>query len=64
MADPFFAKSVPAGKCAFSSMSWSDTTLEENSITQVEEIELTFTARDYNNWFSGDLINETITLNP
>lgn len=27
MADPFYASSVAAGKCEFSSMSWSDTTL-------------------------------------
>ena len=51
MADPFYATSVSAGKCAFSSMSWSDTTFEENSITEVETIEFKFRAYDEDNWF-------------
>ncbi len=64
MADPFFANSVSAGKCAFSSMSWSDTTLEENSITEIEEIELIFRAYNDDDFMSDDFANETITLVP
>lgn len=64
MADPFYATSVSAGKCAFSSMSWSDTTFEENSITEVETIEFKFRAYDEDNWSGDDFANETITLNP
>lgn len=64
MADPFYATSVSAGKCAFSSMTWSDTTLEENSITEVETIECKFRAYDKDNWSGDDFANETITLNP
>ncbi len=64
MADPFFATSVNAGKCAFDSISWSDTTLEENSITEIEEIEFTLRVYDNNDWLSDDIINEAITLNP
>lgn len=64
MADPFYAASVSAGNCAFSSMSWSDTTLEENSITEVESIEFIFRAYDEDNWFGDDFANETITLTP
>lgn len=64
MADPFYATSVSAGKCEFSSMSWSDTTFEENGITEVETIEFKFRAYDENNWSDGDFANETITLNP
>lgn len=64
MADPFYATEVAAGKCAFSSMSWSDTTLEDNSITAVEEIEFKFRAYDSDNWFGDDFANEIITLNP
>ena len=64
MADPFYANSVSAGKCAFSSMSWSDTTLEENGITEVEEIEMLFRAYDADNWTGDDFANQTITLNP
>lgn len=64
MADPFYATEVAAGKCAFSSMSWSDTTLEDNNITAVEEIEFKFRAYDSGNWFGDDFANEIITLNP
>lgn len=64
MADPFYAKSVAPGKCAFSSMSWYNSTLEENGISTVEEIEFKLRAYDYDNWFGDDFANELITLNP
>lgn len=64
MADPFYATSVSAGKCAFSSMAWADTTLEENSITKIEQIEFNLRVYDEDNWFDGELANEKITLNP
>lgn len=64
MADPFYATEVLAGKCAFSSMSWSDSTLEDNDITDIEEIEFTFRAYDSGNWLGNDFANEKITLNP
>lgn len=64
MADPFYASSLSAGKCAFSSISWSDSIFEENNITKVEEIELTFKAYDASNFGSDYFANETIILNP
>ncbi len=64
MADPFYAASVSAGKCAFSSMAWSDTTFEENGITEVETIEFQLRAHDNDNWSGDDFANESITLNP
>lgn len=64
MADPFFATEVVAGKCAFSSISWLDTTFEDNGITDVETIEFTFKAHDIDNLFDDDFVNETITLKP
>lgn len=64
MADPFFATTVSSGKCAFCSISWSDSTLEANGITTVEEIEFKMRAYDSNNWFGDDFASEIITLNP
>lgn len=65
MADPFWATSVMPGKCAFSSMSWFNTTLEESGITgAIEEIEFVFRAHNYGDWLADDFANETITLNP
>lgn len=64
MADPFWAKEVHPGKVAFTSMSWSDATLEENGITDVEEIEMLFNVYDSNDWMADKLIEKTITLKP
>lgn len=64
MADPFFATSVAPGKCSFKSVSWSNSLLEENGITEVEEIEFLFKAYDSTTFGLDDFFNDTITLNP
>lgn len=67
MMDPFFAKSVPSGKCAFTSMSWSHSALEENGISEVTEIEgIEFKLRVYdsNNWSASDFFNDVIKVTP
>ena len=45
-------------------MAWSDTTLEENGITEVEEIEVLSRAYDADDFMGEDFANEVITLNP
>ncbi len=64
MADPYYATSVGAGKCAFSAISWSDTAFEENGIPQVESIEFLLRAYREDDWNAEDVLRETITLNP
>lgn len=64
MADPFWAASVAAGKAAFSDVSWSDSTFEENDITTVEEIEMTWSVYNNEDWTQDDIYNETVVLNP
>lgn len=64
MADPFYATSVMPKKCAFSSMSWSDSALVENGVSDVEEIEFSLRAYDSNDFAADDFANEVITLNP
>jgi len=64
MIDPFYATSVVAGKCKFSSMRWSNSTLEENGITEIEEIEFAFRAYNSDDWLADDFANEVITLHP
>lgn len=64
MVDPFYGEVVFAGNCAFTSMSWFEENLEENNITDIEEIEFTFRAFDYDDWNSDDFANESVTLNP
>ena len=64
MVDPFFAVSVPGGKCVFESITWSSDTLDENNITDVEEIEFTLSVTDWNDWTAEPIVNETFVLNP
>lgn len=64
MIDPFYATGVSAGKCKFSSISWSDTALEENGVSEVQEIELILRVYDYENWTADDYVNERIVINP
>lgn len=64
MADPLYAASVGPGNCAFSTMSWSDSTLEELEITKVEELEFTLRVYDEADWMAEDLLNTVVTLTP
>ena len=64
MIDSYYAESLAAGKCAFSSMSWSNEDLEENDITKVEEIEFTLEVYDPEDWMAEDYVNQTVTLAP
>ncbi len=62
MASAFFGHYLGAGKSAFTEMSWSDSTLEESGITDVDEIEFTLRAYDEDNWENDDLLDQVITL--
>ncbi|MCR5808076.1 MAG: hypothetical protein K6G56_00785 [Clostridiales bacterium] len=64
MCDPYWAISLAPGKVAFTSMSWSESTFEENGITEVEEIVFALRVYEYDNWSEEDIFNETVTLNP
>ena len=64
MIDPFFATDVHAGKCEFTSVSWSDSALEENGITDVQEIELLLKVSDYDDWMAEDYVNERVVITP
>lgn len=62
MADPYFGHSLGAGKSAFTEMSWSYSSLEESGITEVDDIEFTLRAYDYDDWSADDLVNQVVTL--
>lgn len=61
MLDPYFAKSVNAGKCTFDSISFS---IEDSGITTIEEIEFILRAYDFNNILAPDFANESVELIP
>lgn len=50
MMDPLFSAEVAAGKHAISSVTFMDSELEENGITQITEIELSFHIYDTGSW--------------
>lgn len=64
MADPFYAKILSAGKCAFGSATWFTSTLDENGITDVEEIKFNLRIYDSDDLFGDTVIIEPVTLRP
>ena len=62
MCDPYWATTVAAGKKSNSTISWLDSTLEENGITRVEEITFTLRAYDNNDWLAEDVFQKTFTV--
>lgn len=64
MCDPFWAESVAAGMKSNSSISWFESTLAENSISDVEEITFTLRVYDANDFFAEDVLLESFTINP
>ena len=63
-ADPFWAKSVPAGKSAYSDIDWSSSDFEANGITDVETITMILHVRDDDDWSSDYYIDDTYVINP
>lgn len=62
MCDPFWASSIPAGTQEMNEVTWSETELEDNGITEVKEISLDFSIGEE---FSFDyLLEDTFVINP
>lgn len=64
MISALWAQTVPSGKCAFGSITWFESSLEDNNITTVENIEFILRAHDADNYLSDDIINKEIKLVP
>lgn len=64
MADPFWATSVGGGKAKFTSMSWSNSTLEANGITAIESIEMNLRVYNANNWSAEPIFDNSVSLYP
>ena len=60
--DPYWACEVPANARAYSDVSWSNDSLDENDIDIVQEILLALRVYDAEDWFANDLFNNTVTL--
>ena len=62
--DPFYACKIPAGKSAFSDMSWLISTLEDNNIYDITEVKFNFRAYEEDDYFGTNLAVAEISLNP
>ena len=64
MCDPYWAVEVAPGKKCYTQITWSESDLTENGISQVETILLPIRVYDSEDWLAGDLLAETFTLTP
>lgn len=64
MVDALFAETVSAGRCAFCSLVWDTTAMEENGITEIEEIEFKLQAYDLDDLSAEYVVNESVTFKP
>ena len=55
---------ITPGKYALESITFYQSDLEANYVGDIEEIQFTFTAEDYNDWYSDYLVNQTVTIYP
>ena len=64
MCDPFWAKTVSAGKKANEQITFFDSDFESNGIETVEEITFTLKVYDSNDWLADKFVEESFTVNP
>ncbi|OOB78155.1 MAG: hypothetical protein BEN18_08220 [Epulopiscium sp. Nuni2H_MBin001] len=64
MLSPLFAKTVKPGTSAIGALTWPSTSLEENDINVVEEIEVLFKAYDYENFMRDSFVEEVVIFQP
>lgn len=62
--DPFWATVVPAGACAYKTISWLPEQFEECSIAAVEKIALKFSIYDNDDWNAPYFFRDTVTYAP
>lgn len=62
--EPAFATEVASGKKSNTEISFSDSTLENNGITDFTDIKLSFRVYDSNDWSTDDVANETVHIYP
>ncbi len=64
MVDPFWSSSVAAGKKDSSSISFSHSSLQENGLTSLDEVEFSLRIYDYDDWTADHLIDQRFTVYP
>ncbi len=64
MCDPFWARSISAGKKEFVEISFSQSSFEENGITDVSEIEFSLRVSNDDDWTADDILESVFTFTP
>ncbi|MBR2106109.1 MAG: hypothetical protein IJ937_02450 [Treponema sp.] len=64
ICDPFWACEVKGGMRAYSTISWMESSFEENDIDQVEKIMLSVGVSDAEDWMADAIVKEQFTLVP
>ena len=64
MCDPFWAETVSAGMKCNSSIRWFESTLLENSITDIKEISFVLRVYDAKDFYAEDLLVQHFTITP
>lgn len=62
--DPYFAAEVAAGKKANDEITINRSELEDNGISELTDIELTFRVYDSNDWMADPVAHETVHVYP
>lgn len=62
--DTLFGERVAPGKVAFSYMYWSDATLEDLGVTNVENIEFNLCVRNSDDFMADNIFDDVVTLTP
>ena len=63
-SDPFFAEQVAPGKKSNASISFMDSSLEQNGITDETDIKLSFRVYDSDDWTADNVAEETVHVYP
>ena len=64
MCDPYWAVEVAPGKKCNTQITWLESDLTENGITQVETISLPVRVYESDDWVGGGILSETFAITP
>ena len=64
MVDPFWATNVTAGNRRITTINFYTSSLEENEITSVDDIEFQLRIYDEDNWMADNLVDDMFTYTP
>ena len=64
MCDPFWASEVRAGASDYASISWLQSELDANGISDIQEVVLSIRVYNSDNWMADAVVEQQFTLHP